>query len=40
MIIIKSCPKCGFSVLIQQIDFETMSYFFVCVRCDYAEFNE
>jgi len=37
--IIQSCPKCGFSILIQQIDFDTMAYYFYCLKCGYVELN-
>lgn len=35
--IIKFCPKCGFSVLIKEINFETLDCYFYCVKCGYLE---
>jgi ribosomal protein S27AE len=40
MVTLKPCPKCGFIILVEQIDFETMSYFFLCIKCNYVEFSE
>ncbi len=40
MSVLKTCPKCNFMILIQQINFETMSYYFICPKCGYVEFNE
>jgi len=34
---IRPCPECGYRILIQQIDFKTMTFFLYCPKCGYKE---